>query len=104
MWLFEELGGGKKPIINYSGVTESAGGIVMGKPLRPKDILFISELPKKRNAKVMRRIIRSAYLGEKPGDISSLVNPEIVEGFRNLKWDRAVTARKLYCSKYLRSI
>jgi acetyl-CoA synthetase len=51
----------------------------MGKPLKPKDVLFVSDLPKTRNAKVMRRMIRSAYLGEDPGDTSSLVNPEAVE-------------------------
>ncbi len=53
----------------------------MGKPLQPKEILFVSDLPKTRNAKVMRRVIRTAYLGEDPGDISSLVNPRIVEEF-----------------------
>ncbi len=51
----------------------------MGKPLAPKDILFVSDLPKTRNAKVMRRMIRAAYLGDEPGDTSSLVNPEAVE-------------------------
>lgn len=51
----------------------------MGKPLAPKEIWFVSDLPKTRNAKVMRRIIRSAYLGDDPGDTSSLVNPEAVE-------------------------
>ena len=53
----------------------------MGKPLQPKEILFVNDLPKTRNAKVMRRIIRSTYLGENPGDTSSLVNPEIVGAF-----------------------
>ncbi len=51
----------------------------MGKPLAPKVIRFVSDIPKTRNAKVMRRIIRSAYLGQDPGDTSSLVNPEAVE-------------------------
>ena len=51
----------------------------MGKPLAPHDVLFVSDLPKTRNAKVMRRMIRSAYLGKQPGDTSSLVNPEAVE-------------------------
>ncbi|MBV6394661.1 MAG: Acetyl-coenzyme A synthetase [Anaerolineales bacterium] len=51
----------------------------MGKPLAPKSILFVSDLPKTRNAKVMRRMIRAAYLGQDYGDISSLVNPEAVE-------------------------
>jgi len=53
--------------------------IEMGKPLKPKDIKFVSDLPKTRNGKVMRRIIRSAYLGEKMGDSSGLLNPEAVE-------------------------
>ncbi len=50
----------------------------MGKPLQPKEIWFVPDLPKTRSAKVMRRIIRSAYLGEDPGDTSSLLNPEAV--------------------------
>ena len=54
----------------------------MGKPLQPREIWFVSDIPKTRNAKVMRRIIRSAYLGEDPGDISSLVNPGAVEEVR----------------------
>jgi len=51
----------------------------LGKPLRPKTIAFVKELPKTRNAKVMRRVIRSAYLHEDPGDLSSLENPHAVE-------------------------
>jgi acetyl-CoA synthetase len=51
----------------------------MGKPLAPKAILFVSDLPKTRNAKVMRRMIRAAYLGLDLGDTSSLVNPQAVE-------------------------
>lgn len=51
----------------------------IGKPLAPKAVLFVSDLPKTRNAKVMRRMIRSAYLGQELGDMSSLVNPEAVE-------------------------
>jgi acetyl-CoA synthetase len=54
----------------------------MGKPLAPKSILFVSDLPKTRNAKVMRRMIRSAYLGQELGDTSSLVNPQAVEEIR----------------------
>ena len=57
----------------------------MGKPLAPKAILFVSDLPKTRNAKVMRRVIRSAYLGLELGDTSSLVNPQAVEEIRRAK-------------------
>jgi len=54
----------------------------MGKALAPKKILFVSDLPKTRNAKVMRRMIRAAYLGQALGDTSSLVNPQAVEEIR----------------------
>jgi acetyl-CoA synthetase len=54
----------------------------LGKPLAPREILFVHDLPKTRNAKVMRRVMRAAYLGLDLGDISSLVNPEAVEEFR----------------------
>jgi len=57
----------------------------MGKPLAPSKIYFVSALPKTRNAKVMRRVIRSAYLGEDPGDLSALENPNTVEEIQNLR-------------------
>ena len=50
----------------------------LGKPLKPQRVVFVSDLPKTRNAKVMRRVIRAAYLGEAPGDLSSLENPAAV--------------------------
>jgi acetyl-CoA synthetase len=54
----------------------------MGRPLRPQSIFFVLALPQTRNAKVMRRVIRAAYLDQDPGDLSALVNPEAVEGIR----------------------
>ncbi len=62
----------------------------MGKPLQPQAIEFVSDLPKTRNAKVMRRIVRSAYLGEDPGDTSSLVNPEVVAEIQGLRPEQQV--------------
>ncbi len=50
----------------------------LGKPMKPNEIKFVKDLPKTRNAKVMRRIIRTAYLGQDPGDTSSLENPQAV--------------------------
>jgi acetyl-CoA synthetase len=34
-WFFREVGGGRLPLINYSGGTEVSGGIVSGNPLTP---------------------------------------------------------------------
>ncbi len=57
----------------------------LGKPLAPKVVHFLPDLPKTRNAKVMRRMIRAAYLGQDPGDTSALVNPEALEPIRALR-------------------
>jgi acetyl-CoA synthetase len=51
----------------------------LGKALAPKDVLFVAEIPKTRNAKIMRRIVRAAYIGEKLGDTSALENPGSLE-------------------------
>jgi acetyl-CoA synthetase len=50
----------------------------MGKALKPERVLFARELPRTRSAKIMRRLIRSTYLGREPGDVSSLENPDAV--------------------------
>jgi acetyl-CoA synthetase len=55
----------------------------LGKPLRPEAVEFVRDIPKTRNAKVMRRVIRSAYLDQDPGDLSSLENPLAVEEIRS---------------------
>jgi acetyl-CoA synthetase len=46
----------------------------LGKAMRPKYLHYVKELPKTRNGKVMRRVIRAAYLGQDAGDLSSMDN------------------------------
>lgn len=55
----------------------------LGKALKPEKILFVSDLPKTRNAKVMRRVIRAAFLGQNPGDLSALENPQAVDAIQS---------------------
>jgi acetyl-CoA synthetase len=57
---------------------------VMGKPMNPKEIFFVDDLPKTRNAKLMRRTIKATYLDQPPGDISSLVNPQSLDAIRKV--------------------
>jgi acetyl-CoA synthetase len=54
----------------------------LGKPLKPEAIKFVSDLPKTRNAKIMRRVIRAGYLGQEMGDLSALENPLAVDGIQ----------------------
>ncbi len=57
----------------------------LGRPLRPEAVRFVADLPKTRNAKILRRVIRGAYLGLADlGDLSALENPTAVEGIREL--------------------
>jgi acetyl-CoA synthetase len=54
----------------------------LGKPLKPRTVLFVTALPKTRNAKVMHRVIRAAHLDLPLGDLSSLENAGTVEAIR----------------------
>jgi len=56
----------------------------MGKPFIPKAVYFVNGLPKTRNAKIMRRVIRRAFLGENTGDLSALLDPEAVEEIKSI--------------------
>jgi acetyl-CoA synthetase len=57
----------------------------MGKPFVPKDIIFVPDLPRNRAGKIMRRMIRAVVVGEKPGDITILENPEILDEIRSAR-------------------
>ena len=55
-------------------------GEEIGKIARPDEIGFVNDVPKTRSGKIMRRIIRAKAIGEAVGDISTLANPEAVDG------------------------
>ena len=57
-----------------------AGGL--GSSFRPKEVAFVSDLPKTRSMKIMRRVVRSVWIGDPLGDLSGLVNPEAVDQLR----------------------
>jgi acetyl-CoA synthetase len=51
----------------------------LGKPVRPRAVVAVGDLPRTRSGKVMRRVARAAWLGLDPGEISALENPLSVE-------------------------
>ena len=55
---------------------------IMGKTLKPRDIKFVKDLPKTRSAKIVRGIIKKAFLGEEISDLSSVENVNAVEEIR----------------------
>jgi acetyl-CoA synthetase len=55
-------------------------GAELGKPFRPREILFVDEFPKTQSGKIVRRIIQGVYTGEELGDLSSIENPGAIDG------------------------
>ena len=51
------------------------------RPLPPL-VHVVTEMPKTRTAKIMRRVLRGVYCGLPPGDLSSLDNPSSLEVIR----------------------
>ncbi|MFJ5963199.1 AMP-binding protein [Bacillus sp. NPDC093026] len=54
-------------------------GMHAGKALTPKEIHIISALPKTRNGKIVRRLLKDAYEHKGSPDVSSLENPDVYE-------------------------
>ena len=56
----------------------------IGKVARPKLVFQLSDLPKTRTGKIMRRLLKSKLLGEDLGDLSSLENPHVLDEISKL--------------------
>ena len=56
---------------------------VIGKIARPKNVWIVSDMPKTRSGKIMRRVIASVSNFADVGDVTTLANPEIVEQIRH---------------------
>jgi acetyl-CoA synthetase len=58
----------------------------LGKLARPREVRFVSDLPKTRSAKIVRRLVRAARLGAADvGDTSTLANPEALDAVRDAR-------------------
>lgn len=51
----------------------------IGKVAKPKFVYQLTDLPKTRTGKIMRRLLKSKLLGKELGDLSSLENPQILD-------------------------
>ena len=55
----------------------------IGAIARPEKIYLVDDLPKTRSGKIMRRVLKKIISGEEDlGDVSTLVNPEVVDYLR----------------------
>ncbi|MEZ5741497.1 MAG: AMP-binding protein [Burkholderiaceae bacterium] len=69
---------------DLAGQLERAVVEAMGASFRPGRMLFVTELPKTRTMKIMRRLVRTTLLGEPAGDLSGLLNPEALADLKAL--------------------
>ena len=56
----------------------------IGKIAKPRLIIQLSDLPKTRTGKIMRRLLKSKVLGNPLGDLSSLENPHILNEIQKI--------------------
>ena len=56
----------------------------IGKLAKPKLVYVLSDLPKTRTGKIMRRLLKAKLLGLELGDLSSLENPQVLEEISEL--------------------
>jgi acetyl-CoA synthetase len=75
-WIYCALKPGAEPDADAIRATVAAS---LGKAFAPERVLFVSALPKTRSAKIVRRAVRARALGEDPGDLSTLENPDVLE-------------------------
>jgi len=74
-WIFCVPVGAEQDDERVAGAVADA----LGKAFKPDRIVWVGALPKTRSAKIVRRAVRARVLGEDPGDLSTLENPESLD-------------------------
>jgi acetyl-CoA synthetase len=75
-----------KPGIDAEGMeakVTKAIEVEIGKIARPKNVWIVPDMPKTRSGKIMRRVIAAVSNFTDIGDVTTLANPEIVDGIRH---------------------
>jgi acetyl-CoA synthetase len=74
-----------KDVSQFENEIRKVVTVEIGPIAKPDRILVVSGLPKTRSGKIMRRILRKIAAGDYNdfGDVSTLLNPEIVEDISN---------------------
>jgi acetyl-CoA synthetase len=70
------------PGVSDKGLAEELSSALvrgMGSSYRPEKVLLVEDLPRTRNMKIMRRVLRAIFESKDPGDLSALANPEAID-------------------------
>jgi acetyl-CoA synthetase len=78
-WIFCVLAPGREESDELAREVGAGVAAELGKAFRPDRVVFVGALPKTRSAKIVRRAVRARALGQDPGDLSSVENPEALE-------------------------
>jgi acetyl-CoA synthetase len=78
-WVYCVLVPGVEPSDELRAEVRQQVAQVLGKAFAPADVRFVATLPRTRTAKIVRRAVRAAALGEEQGDLSSLENPAALD-------------------------
>jgi acetyl-CoA synthetase len=71
---------GVDPDAELSQRVVDACDATLGKAFRPREVVWVDDLPRTRSQKIMRRVVKAVALGRDPGDLTSLENPESLDG------------------------
>ncbi len=81
-WCYVVLAPGARPGEELRAELAACVERDLGKAFRAGRILFTAALPRTRSAKIVRRAIRAAALGDDPGDVSTLEDPSAIDAVR----------------------
>jgi acetyl-CoA synthetase len=79
IWCYAILRPGREPSEALRSELRTRVEQELGKAFAPEAVKFVKELPKTRNAKILRRVIRAKATGQELGDLSNLENPQALE-------------------------
>jgi acetyl-CoA synthetase len=79
---FVVLRGGYQPSDSLRIELREQVARALGKSFAPDQVRFVTELPKTRSGKILRRLVRRIALGEELGDLSSIENLDALDAVR----------------------
>jgi acetyl-CoA synthetase len=88
--MYVALNPGLEPSRELEAKVSQAIDHQIGAIARPKKVWIVSDMPKTRSGKIMRRVIASISNFTDVGDITTLANPEVVENIRHHVQSRKV--------------
>jgi len=58
--------------------------VEIGKIAKPRKVWIVSDMPKTRSGKIMRRVLGAISNSKDVGDVTTLANPDIVEEIKQM--------------------